>query len=44
MESLDVRAAMATCHSLAIIDEEITGDPIDIKMFEATKWVRVTIL
>lgn len=32
-------AAMATCHSLTLIDGELTGDPLDIKMFEATQWV-----
>ncbi|XP_023726909.1 probable cation-transporting ATPase 13A3 isoform X2 [Cryptotermes secundus] len=30
--------AMATCHSLTLIDGELTGDPLDIKMFEATQW------
>ncbi|MBN3290527.1 AT134 ATPase, partial [Polypterus senegalus] len=32
-------AAMATCHSLITIDGIIQGDPLDIKMFEATGWV-----
>jgi cation-transporting ATPase 13A3/4/5 len=32
-------AAMATCHSLTLIDGELTGDPLDFKMFEATQWV-----
>jgi cation-transporting ATPase 13A2 len=31
--------AMTTCHSLTIIDGHITGDPLDMKMFEATNWV-----
>lgn len=30
--------AMACCHSLTIIDGEIIGDPMDMKMFEATHW------
>lgn len=30
---------MATCHSLTVIDGELTGDPLDLKMFEATDWV-----
>ena len=30
--------AMATCHSLTIIDYMLSGDPIDLKMFEFTKW------
>lgn len=29
---------MATCHSLNIINEELSGDPLDLKMFEATGW------
>ena len=32
---------MATCHSLTIVEDKITGDPLDVKMFEATDWVRV---
>jgi cation-transporting ATPase 13A2 len=30
--------ALATCHSLKLIDDEILGDPLDIKMFEWTGW------
>jgi cation-transporting ATPase 13A3/4/5 len=37
-------AAMATCHSLTLIDGELTGDPLDIKMFEATQWVMEILL
>lgn len=37
-------AAMATCHSLTLIDGELTGDPLDIKMFEATQWVTKRLL
>lgn len=29
---------MATCHSLTLIDGEISGDPLDLKMFESTGW------
>ncbi|OAQ96307.1 hypothetical protein LLEC1_00157 [Akanthomyces lecanii] len=29
---------MATCHSLRSIDGELVGDPLDLKMFEFTKW------
>lgn len=29
---------MAACHSLTIVDDKMIGDPLDIKMFEATKW------
>ncbi|WVQ96650.1 hypothetical protein IAU59_003756 [Kwoniella sp. CBS 9459] len=30
--------ALATCHALKLIDGEIIGDPLDIKMFEYTGW------
>ena len=30
--------ALATCHALKIIDGEAIGDPLDIKMFEYTRW------
>jgi len=29
---------MATCHSLRVVDGEIVGDPLDVKMFEFTGW------
>lgn len=34
-----VLAAMATCHSLTMIDGKLAGDPLDQKMFDATNWV-----
>ncbi|XP_063298850.1 probable cation-transporting ATPase 13A5 [Pelobates fuscus] len=33
-----VLGAMATCHSLIIMDGEKYGDPLDVKMFEGTGW------
>ncbi|XP_028654053.1 polyamine-transporting ATPase 13A3-like isoform X1 [Erpetoichthys calabaricus] len=30
---------MATCHSLTKIDGKLSGDPLDLKMFEATSWI-----
>lgn len=30
--------ALATCHSLKLVDNEIIGDPLDAKMFEFTRW------
>lgn len=30
--------ALATCHALRLINGEIIGDPLDIKMFEYTEW------
>ena len=32
--------AMATCHSIARIKGELSGDPLDLKMFLSTGWVR----
>ena len=29
---------MATCHSLRMIDGNVVGDPLDLKMFEFTGW------
>lgn len=29
---------MATCHSLNLINSEICGDPLDVKMFESIGW------
>uniref|UniRef100_A0A8C4V611 Cation-transporting ATPase n=1 Tax=Falco tinnunculus TaxID=100819 RepID=A0A8C4V611_FALTI len=31
--------AMAVCHSLIVWEGKIQGDPLDMKMFEATNWV-----
>ncbi|XP_022090226.1 probable cation-transporting ATPase 13A3 isoform X2 [Acanthaster planci] len=31
-------AAMATCHSLTMIDGELKGDPLDLQMFQSIKW------
>lgn len=30
--------ALATCHALKIVDGEIIGDPLDLRMFEFTHW------
>ncbi|KAF5393475.1 hypothetical protein D9757_000675 [Collybiopsis confluens] len=30
--------ALATCHSLKMVEGETVGDPLDVKMFEFTKW------
>lgn len=37
-QSDHVIVGMAACHSLTIINQKITGDPLDVKMFEATGW------
>ncbi|KAJ1522556.1 hypothetical protein ONE63_001742 [Megalurothrips usitatus] len=31
--------AMVSCHSLTIIDGKLSGDPLDLKMFESTNWL-----
>uniref|UniRef100_A0A8C5WFV6 Cation-transporting ATPase n=1 Tax=Leptobrachium leishanense TaxID=445787 RepID=A0A8C5WFV6_9ANUR len=31
--------AMVSCHSLILLDGVVLGDPLDLKMFEGTKWV-----
>lgn len=33
--------SMATCHSLTLIEGVLSGDPLDLKMFQSTKWVRI---
>ncbi|KAL8278174.1 hypothetical protein RQP46_009347 [Phenoliferia psychrophenolica] len=30
--------ALATCHALKIVDGEVIGDPLDLRMFEFTNW------
>ncbi|GAA52977.1 cation-transporting ATPase 13A3/4/5, partial [Clonorchis sinensis] len=30
---------MATCHSLTLIEGVLSGDPLDLKMFQSTQWV-----
>lgn len=30
--------ALATCHSLKMVDNEVIGDPLDVKMFGFTGW------
>ncbi|KAM6989740.1 LOW QUALITY PROTEIN: polyamine-transporting ATPase 13A3-like [Tautogolabrus adspersus] len=32
-------ACMASCHSLTNIEGELSGDPLDLKMFSATGWI-----
>lgn len=29
---------MTTCHSLRVVDGSLVGDPLDLKMFEFTRW------
>jgi cation-transporting ATPase 13A2 len=30
--------ALATCHQLKVVDGEVIGDPLDVKMFQFTRW------
>ena len=39
----DIVYTMATCHSLKVVEGEIIGDPLDVKMFEFTSWTFVEI-
>ncbi|XP_053618873.1 polyamine-transporting ATPase 13A3 [Plodia interpunctella] len=34
----ELKMAMATCHSLTLLDGQLAGDPLDLKMFESTGW------
>ena len=34
----EVIHTMATCHSLRVVDNELLGDPLDVKMFQFTGW------
>uniref|UniRef100_A0A7N6AM14 Cation-transporting ATPase n=1 Tax=Anabas testudineus TaxID=64144 RepID=A0A7N6AM14_ANATE len=36
-------ACMATCHSLTKIEGQLSGDPLDLKMFEATGWEETSL-
>jgi cation-transporting ATPase 13A2 len=31
--------SVASCHSITYVNGELIGDPLDVKMFEATNWV-----
>ncbi len=31
--------SLATCHSITYVNGELIGDPLDVKMFQATGWV-----
>ncbi|KAG9102700.1 hypothetical protein FRC06_001408 [Ceratobasidium sp. 370] len=35
---VSVAHALATCHQLKVVDGEVIGDPLDVKMFEFTGW------
>ena len=29
---------MSACHSITYVNGELIGDPLDVKMFQSTKW------
>lgn len=33
---------MVSCHSLLLLEGKTQGDPLDLKMFEATHWVKLS--
>ncbi|EEB12615.1 cation-transporting ATPase fly, putative [Pediculus humanus corporis] len=39
LERSHILYGMVTCHSLTIIDGKLSGDPLDLKMFESTDWI-----
>ena len=38
MQTDEFLKGMATCHSLTLIDGKLSGDPLDVIMFEGTGW------
>lgn len=34
----EILIGMVTCHGITIIDNQLMGDPLDLKMFESTRW------
>jgi hypothetical protein len=30
---------MASCHAITYVGNDLIGDPLEIKMFESTKWI-----
>jgi hypothetical protein len=30
---------LASCHAITYVNNQLIGDPLDVKMFESTKWV-----
>ena len=38
-DAAELKVALASCHGLTRLAGQLIGDPLDIKMFEATDWV-----
>ncbi|XP_074601834.1 polyamine-transporting ATPase anne boleyn isoform X2 [Brevipalpus obovatus] len=39
IEADPILSCLASCHSLTIIGDNLVGDPLDLKMFQASGWV-----
>nr|CAH7713817.1 unnamed protein product [Callosobruchus chinensis] len=37
--SSSIIQGMASCHSLTLLNEQLAGDPLDVKIFESTRWI-----
>ncbi|CAE6357681.1 unnamed protein product, partial [Rhizoctonia solani] len=37
-EKISIVHALTTCHQLKVVDGEVIGDPLDVKMFDFTGW------
>ncbi|CCO31350.1 hypothetical protein BN14_05390 [Rhizoctonia solani AG-1 IB] len=37
-EKVNIVHALTTCHQLKVVDGEVIGDPLDVKMFDFTGW------
>jgi cation-transporting ATPase 13A2 len=38
LKQVILNEAMASCHSITYVNNELIGDPLEIKMFESTEW------
>lgn len=34
--------ALTTCHSLTYVNDDLIGDPLEVKVFEASNWVIIS--
>jgi len=39
MQDAEIIQAMSCCHSVTIIEEKLSGDPMDVIMFMSTGWI-----
>lgn len=38
-QQIKLLEAMGACHQITYVKGELIGDPLDVRMFEATKWI-----